>query len=136
MSSRITKILLISGAVAICSLFSGCAVIDPDTSLLAPHKWDEISRNRENLAKLRVKMTKEDVLSVMGEPIKGEVYCEDNIWWYYTRTRRADFMTTRDECTPVVFDENGKVEGWGSSYFRTHYDYAAWSNKAVKKVLE
>ena len=35
-----------------------------------------------------------------------------------------------------VFDENGKVEGWGSSYFRTHYDYAAWSNKAVKKVLE
>lgn len=137
MKNKITKFLLIAATAAMSGLFSGCAVVDPDTSMLAPHKWDEIFRNRENLGKLRVKMTKQEVLEIMGEPIKGEVFCEDNIWWYYTRTCWSDFMTTRDECTPVVFDkETGRVEGFGVDYFRTHYDYVTWSGKAIKKVLE
>lgn len=136
MKNRILQLFLIAGTAAACSLFSGCALVDPDTSILAPHKWDEIFRNRENLAKLRVKMTKEEVLKVMGEPVKGEVYCEDNIWWYYTRTCWSDFMTTRDECTPLVFDEEGRLKGWGISYFRKHHDFVSWNEKAVKKILE
>lgn len=137
MSSRFSKLLLIATAAAFCGLFSGCAgITDPDTSMFAPHKWDEIFRNRENFAKIRVKMTKQEVLEIMGEPVKGEVFCQDNIWWYYTKTCWNDFMTTRDECTPVVFNEQGLVEGYGAAYFRKHYDYTSWSDKAVKKVLE
>ena len=128
--------LILLTAVSVCGTLSGCALVDKDTSLFAPHKWDEIFRNRENLAKLRTKMTKDEVLQIMGEPIKGEVYCEDNVWWYYTRTRWNDFVTTRDECTPVVFDEDGLVAGWGITYYRNQIGYVQWTDKAVKKVLE
>lgn len=120
-----------------CGVFSGCAaLVDPDTSLFAPHKWDEIFRNRENLAKLQTKMTRDEVLEIMGEPIKGEVYCEDNIWWYYTRTVWNDYMTTRDECTPVIFNQEDRVEGWGMTYYRNKFGYVSWSEKSVKQVLE
>ncbi|MBE6405801.1 MAG: outer membrane protein assembly factor BamE, partial [Lentisphaerae bacterium] len=97
MNSRISKLLVLIGAVAISGLFSGCIAFDRDTSLLAPHKWDDIERNRVNLGKLRTKMTKQEVLEIMGEPIKGETFCEDNVWWYYIRTTWTDFVTTRDE---------------------------------------
>ena len=136
MKRHLSKFLLFTGTAAICWLISGCALIDRDTSVLAPHKWDEIFRNRENLGKLRVKMTKGEVLAIMGEPLKDEVFCEDNVWWYYTRTCWTDYMTTRDECTPVVFDEQGLVEGWGVSYYKTHYDYVSWTDKGIKQVLE
>lgn len=136
MKKMTSKILLLSAAVFVAGILSGCAVVDKDTSLFAPHKWDEIFRNRENLAKLRTGMTKDEVLKIMGEPIKDEVYCEDNVWWYYIRTCWTDFRTTRDECAPVVFDEEGLVEGWGASYFRNTRGYVWWSDKAVKKVLE
>ena len=72
----------------------------------------------------------------MGEPIKGEAFCSDNVWWYYTRTCWTDYMTTRDECTPIVFDENGLVEGWGTTFYRNKYDFRLWSDDAVKKALK
>ena len=136
MNTKLTKLLLLIGAVAISGLFTGCIAFDRETSMLAPHKWSEIERNRANFKKLRVKMTKDEVLAIMGEPIKGEVFCSDNVWWYYTRTCWTDFMTTREECTPVVFDEDGLVEGWGTTFFRNEYDYRLWSDDAVKKVLK
>ena len=136
MNTRLSKLLLLIGAVAVSGLFSGCIAFDRDTSMLAPHKWSEIERNRENLGKLRVKMTKQEVLEIMGEPVKGEVFCSDNVWWYYTRTCWTDYMITRDECTPVVFDENGLVEGWGTLFFRNKYDYKLWTDNAVKKALK
>lgn len=136
MNTKLTKLLLLIGAVAISGLFTGCIAFDRETSMLAPHKWSEIERNRANFKKLRVKMTKDEVLAIMGDPIKGEVFCSDNVWWYYTRTCWTDYMTTREECTPVVFDEDGLVEGWGTTFFRNEYDYRLWSDDAVKKVLK
>lgn len=85
--------------------------------------WDpEIVKNRENLPKLRKGMTKDEVRSVMGEPVKGTKYSEKNsdIWFYYTGFRWSDCMITKDECTPVVFNKKGKVEGWGQEYFKEH----------------
>ena len=137
MNTRLTKLLLLIGAVAVGGLFSGCIAFDRETSMLAPHKWSEIERNRANFKKLRLKMTKEEVLAIMGEPIKGEVFCNDEIvWWYYTRTCWTDYRTTRDECTPVVFDEDGVVVGWGTTYYRNEYDYKSWSDDALKKALK
>ena len=136
MRKTMSKLLFLILAVLSCGLFSGCALVDRDTSILKPHKWGEIYRNRENFAKLKLKMTRDEVRQIMGEPIQGETFCEDHIWWYYTRTCWSDFMTTRDECTPVVFDEDDLVEGWGASYYRDKYDYVSWSEKTVKQVLE
>lgn len=71
--------------------------------------------NFENSAKLRVGMTKEQVKTIMGEPV-DEVFCKPDLWYYYVNTQWHDGLITRDECMPVVF-KDGKVAGWGNDYY-------------------
>ena len=72
--------------------------------------------NVENSKKLRVGMTKSEVLSVMGEPVKNETFNRPDIWFYYFNTNWLDGFVTEDECFPVVF-KDGKVAGWGNAYY-------------------
>ena len=83
----------------------------------------EAERNLANFAKLRKGMDKKQVLAIMGEPVKGEAYCSDDVWYYFTNSRWMDGLITRDECTPVAFDYFGKVIGWGPDYNTGVYDY-------------
>ena len=82
--------------------------------------WGTIRRNTENSRNLRVGMTKEEVLKVMGEPIRDEKFCEPDIWYYYNDMVWGDGLVTEDECLPLVF-ENGKLIGWGNN-FRIDYE--------------
>ena len=66
------KYLLIPGALLLAAVLSSCF-------------YAEISRNQKNLAKIRKGMTKKQVLQIMGEPVKGEAYCSDRVFFYYTR---------------------------------------------------
>lgn len=72
--------------------------------------------NVENSKKLRVGMTKSEVLAVMGEPVKNESFSRPDIWFYYFNTNWIDGFVTEDECFPVVF-KDGKVAGWGNAYY-------------------
>ena len=78
--------------------------------------YAEIARNEKNLARIRKGMTKKQVLEIMGEPIKGESYCTDKVFFYYTRQSWMDGMVMRDECTPIAFDEFDRVIGWGPKF--------------------
>ena len=78
--------------------------------------YAEIERNQKNLAKIRKGMSREEVLKIMGEPIKGEAYCTDKVLFYYTRQSWMDGMVMRDECTPIAFDEFDRVIGWGPNF--------------------
>ena len=78
--------------------------------------YGEIERNQKNLAKIRKGMTKKQVLEIMGEPVKGESYCTDKVFFYYTRQSWMDGMIMRDECTPIAFDEFDQVIGWGPDF--------------------
>ena len=75
-------------------------------------------QNRDHALKLRVGMTKEETLAIMGEPIRGKQYCQPDIWFYYIETQWWwDFQSTRDECLPIVF-KDGKIAGWGVEYYK------------------
>lgn len=106
-------------------LFAACAL----AALVSSCQWfvqGEIDRNTENLAKLRVGMSKDEVKGVMGEPLTKESYNIPNVWFYYTRPRWQDGVATRDECTPVVFDEDGQLAGWGNQYYKANYEFTTW----------
>lgn len=90
-------------SIAALFLLDGCAFQTANTNI-------------ENSKKLRVNMTKAQVLKIMGEPIKGEEYVSENVWYYYTSMRWFDARTTEDECLPLVF-KNGKLAGWGWDYY-------------------
>ena len=75
-------------------------------------------KNRTALLRINVGMTKEQVLRVMDEPYKTEVYSAGEstreFWLYYTVN-----CTTTDSCfTPLCF-ENGILKGWGRNYYDT-----------------
>ncbi|MBR2363700.1 MAG: DUF3192 domain-containing protein [Lentisphaeria bacterium] len=89
----------------------------------------EADRNLSNLAKIRKGMDKKQVLAIMGEPVKGEAYCNDRVWYYFTQTQWMDGLTTRDECTPIVFDYFGKVAGWGKDFNTGIYEFSPDAEK-------
>ena len=64
-------------------------------------------------------MTKNEVLAIMGEPVKNETFNRPDIWFYYFNMNWGDGFITEDECFPLVFD-NGKLAGWGSKYYASH----------------
>ncbi|MCP3967123.1 MAG: DUF3192 domain-containing protein [Lentisphaerae bacterium] len=101
------KRMIILAIVAAMASFSmtGCAYFDVN----------EASRNIENSKKLRIGMTKAQVLKVMGEPLRDEIYNKPNVWYYYTQCLWHDCMKTQDECMPLIF-KDGKLIGWGNKY--------------------
>ena len=83
-------------------------------------------KNFENSAKLRVGMTREQVLSIMGKPLEA-VFAKPDVWYYYIETRWHDGQETIDECMPLVF-KGGKLAGWGNDYYK--------QEKLLKKQYE
>ena len=100
MRSLIIMTVFFTGILLLC----GC-----NTSL------DHAQKNMENSSRLRVGMTKSEVLEIMGEPLRNEVFNKPDLWYYYVEQVWADGLVTEDECLPLVF-EQGKLTGWGRIY--------------------
>ncbi len=80
----------------------------------------EREKNQANIKKVDVGMTKEEVRTIMGEPLIHQKYNKPNIWFYYTQIDWFfDNAITSTECTPVLF-KNNKVTGIGLAYY---WDY-------------
>ena len=90
-------------ALAVLVLVCGC---------MSPQK------NIENSKKLRVGMTKEMVLEVMGEPL-SESFCTPDLWYYYIESVWSDGLVTEDECMPLVF-RNGRLVGFGRVFYNEY----------------
>jgi len=73
----------------------------------------EAARNRSNLAKLNLGMTKDEVVNLMGRPSKTEVYGIQgrNLEFWHYRTE-YDWLLGTLEDTALVF-EDGVLKGWG-----------------------
>ncbi|OGV47790.1 MAG: hypothetical protein A2X49_08375 [Lentisphaerae bacterium GWF2_52_8] len=109
-----------------------CLALSTIAFLLSSCGYFSSADNREKLRSLSVGMTKQEVIKIMGEPNKNEVYNTPDIWFYYTNPKWSDGAVTRDECTPLVF-ENDRLAGWGSDYYKVNYEFKDWSEKAIKE---
>lgn len=70
-------------------------------------------------SQLRIGMTKEHVISLLGKPIEGEKYCREDVFFYYDGVKWFDGSITTDECFPLVF-EGDKLIGWGLEFYRLY----------------
>ena len=66
-------------------------------------------------------MSKEEVLTLMGDPYKTESYQVENksleFWLYLTEGKSVYDRTLRDSnFTPLAF-ENNTLSGWGRNYY-------------------
>ena len=116
---KILKIMILFAGIGM--LLSGCS-------------YKEASLNRDNLAKLTIGMTKDQVREIMGDPLQ-EAYSLDNVWFYFTRPKWMDGMNTRDECTPLVFNEEGILKGIGYPYYQKMLDQDTNQRQFVNELL-
>ena len=115
-ASLINKLLVVAGVT---TALSGCVIAIHDGEEGHRSSWE--TRQQDNRAMISQLMIGEDIIKVTdrlgpaddteGFERSGKSYI---ILFYRTRRTHEDGLTTRDETTPLVF-ENGKLIGWGES---------------------
>jgi uncharacterized protein (UPF0333 family) len=80
-------------------------------------------KNSENLIKVKIGMSKQEVLGVMGRPSKVEAYSWNNqiIEFLLYRTKGFDFYLKdkEDNFTPIAIDnQSSKVINWDRKFYK------------------
>lgn len=104
-------------AIAVITLY-------PDT----PQNMDWEDRqeyNKIQISKLELGIQKKQILELLGSPDITEAKRNDNkelqVMFYRTHHRKADGITTEDECTALLF-ENNELVAWGDSAYQSFVD--------------
>ncbi|MBF7072259.1 DUF3192 domain-containing protein [Glaciecola sp. MH2013] len=116
------KALIISSLLASSVLLSGCVIsIGGDEDGYSSYNvgWEKREmQNREFISNLSTGVSKSAVVDELGAADFNELTSKngDNIQILYYRTQRMedDGVTTKNECTPLVF-VNGSLSGFGSA---------------------
>lgn len=105
-------------------------VVDGDKSSKSSrsNSWEQIEKtNRDEIARLESGQALSTIMNTMGTPdfdeslkLGSETY---RVLYYRTHRKVADGMTTRDECTPLVF-RNGELVGWGDNQIKVLLEQA------------
>lgn len=101
---------------------SGCVIVDGEFEHFSSDRdWQHSEyKNRKHIARLQPEMTTESVKQKMGTPDFNELYDKGGkkiqVLFYRTHRKEGDGVTTKDECTPLVF-ENGVLVGWGDTAY-------------------
>ncbi|RDV24387.1 DUF3192 domain-containing protein [Alteromonas aestuariivivens] len=104
------------------ALLSGCVVsVGGDSDSHYQSDWEEREyNNRKHISKLEKDMTYEAVMRKMGVADFNELNQKQDgtyrILYYRTQRTADDGITTKDECTPLVF-RDGLLIGWGDSAY-------------------
>lgn len=95
-----------------------------DTSSMG---WEDRQEyNKVQIAKLELGTTRESVLTLLGSPDISEAKkAEENrmqVMFYRTDHKKQDGITTQDECTPLLF-ENDILVAWGDNAYQKYLTY-------------
>ena len=98
---------------------SGCviAVGDHDGDRWSKSGWKQRqNENRQHIDNLNPGMPYAEVRSTMGRPDFKESFDSNGekvvVLFYRTDSVKSDGVTSKDECTPLVF-KNDRLQGWG-----------------------
>lgn len=121
MNSKVIRLILAGAAAYIVFVFMVISFY-PDK----PENMDWQDReeyNKVQITKLSLGTTREEVLALLGSPDITEAKMDsDNsiqVMFYRTQHVRADGITTLDECTPLLF-ENDLLIAWGEGAYQSY----------------
>lgn len=105
------------------SLLSAC-VINVGKDGDSYGDWDKReSKNRAYISSLAIDTQEQLVRDQLGKPDFSEGYQQAGeqyrVLFYRTQRQKEDGITTKDECTALVF-QNGKLVGWGDKAYHNH----------------
>lgn len=96
----------------------------PDT----PHDMDWKDReeyNKVQISKLELGLEKTHILELLGSPDITEAKRIDDrelqVMFYRTQHKKSDGITTEDECTALLFEDDELI-AWGESAYQSFVD--------------
>lgn len=102
---------------------TGCvvAVGSGEDRVITTNDFEDREReNRKKIAKLQVNESYDSVRSNFGLADFNESYEKDGVMiqvlYYRTHRVHKDDLTTKDECTPLIFID-GKLTSWGEKAY-------------------
>lgn len=110
-------------ALPVALSLTGCvvAVGNDDGHVSSIDFEDREYENRRHIAKLIPNMSFADVQKRLGVADFNEAYQKDGeaiqVLFYRTHRTQKDGLTTKDECTPLVFKQ-GMLVSWGEQAYR------------------
>lgn len=112
-------------ALPLVSTLSGCVVaVGGDGKDGYNYSFDYEDRqldNRRNIANLQLKMGFDQVKNLMGVPDFNETYEKNGetiqVLYYRTQRTKKDGITTKDECTPLIFKQS-ILSSWGEMAYK------------------
>lgn len=119
------SLILISLTLPVLLSLNGCVFAvggDGDSRHhFAKNHPDKEFENRKKIAKLNTQMTLLEVQNNLGIADFNEVYEKDGrqiqVLFYRTHIVEKNGITTKDECTPLVFI-NGVLKSWGEQAYK------------------
>jgi hypothetical protein len=86
---------------------------------------DREEYNKVQISKLELGLQKKQILELLGSPDITQAKRNDNkelqVMFYRTHHKKADGITTQDECTALLF-ENNELIAWGESAYQSFVD--------------
>ncbi|MEP0356605.1 MAG: DUF3192 domain-containing protein [Paraglaciecola sp.] len=88
--------------------------------------WEDREEyNKVQISKLELGLQKQAILDLLGSPDITEAKRNSNkelqVMFYRTQHMQADGVTTQDECTPLLF-ENNELIAWGDNAYQSFID--------------
>lgn len=102
-------------------VLSGCVISVDGNDRNHASEWEEREQNnRKHISNLQQGAAFEAIARKMGVADFSEMHQKDDgvyrVLYYRTQRTMDDGVTTKDECTPLVF-KNGALVGWGDSAY-------------------
>ncbi|WP_411360445.1 DUF3192 domain-containing protein [Pseudidiomarina sp. YC-516-91] len=123
--SKMAKIVIIGFVIYLAATALILAVYQADPDNMS---WQERETfNLKQIGQLNLGLSKEDVIRVLGSPDISEAKAtpageEVLVLFYRTHHVKSDGITTRDECTPLLF-KNGSLIAWGADAYEDYQEF-------------
>jgi outer membrane protein assembly factor BamE (lipoprotein component of BamABCDE complex) len=113
----LVRTLMTIGCVAV--LLVGCVGGAGEVRWRYHEQYTRAQKNREALAGLHPGMPQSEVRAVMGEPEMVEEQPKGATWLYRTAVSSLAPTSPEADFTPLVFDEQKRLVGWGREALST-----------------
>jgi outer membrane protein assembly factor BamE (lipoprotein component of BamABCDE complex) len=114
------KTLLIIGLLVL----GGCVGSPVHSTLTYGSVKKTVNRNNTALMKLKAGMSQNEVQVIIGKPERNEGYPWGSVWLYRTAMtlgiNGSIYGSVDADYTPVMFNNEGVLQGWGRNYFEQY----------------
>ncbi|WP_333606554.1 DUF3192 domain-containing protein [Arsukibacterium sp.] len=123
MSAKVKLANVVVAAIVVVSL-SGCVVAIGDKELRSSsdEQWRKTQNfNQQQINQFSPGLSVDEVRALLGTPDFVESFEKDGktvlVLFYRTHHVKSDGVTSKDECTPLVFKHN-LLSGWGDKAYQ------------------